>query len=139
MSVWEEITIKDAVDLGILEKPLDGNHGEIHPKGDDFVETGIPFIMASDIKNGTVDLVNCSFISEEQALTLRKGFSINGDVLLTHKATLGEVALLVTNLDFVMLTPQVTYYRIKDKNQLCNKYLKSQVSKMIWVHRKCSL
>lgn len=124
MNAWEEITIKDAVDLGIIEKPLDGNHGEIHPKGDDFVESGIPFIMASDIKNGTVDLVNCSFITEEQALTLRKGFSINGDVLLTHKATLGEVALLATKLDFVMLTPQVTYYRIKDKNQLCNKYLK---------------
>ena len=124
MSEWEEITIKKAVDIGILEKPLDGNHGESHPKGDDFVDNGVPFIMASDVKNGSVDLVNCSFITKEQALTLRKGFSIDGDVLLTHKATLGEVALLKTDLDFVMLTPQVTYYRIKDKNRLNNKYLK---------------
>lgn len=124
MNDWEEITIKKAVDLGILEKPLDGNHGEIHPKGDDFVDSGVPFIMASDIKNGKVDLENCSFITNEQALNLRKGFSISGDVLLTHKATLGEVALLKTQLDFVMLTPQVTYYRVKNKKKLNNSFLK---------------
>ena len=65
---WVEITIKKAVDLGVLEKPLDGNHGEIHPKGDDFVDSGVPFIMASDIKNGSVDYLNCSFIKNKQSL-----------------------------------------------------------------------
>jgi len=124
MKNWDQITIRKAVEIGLLEKPLDGNHGEIHPKGDDFVDSGIPFIMASDIKNGKVDLENCSYITNSQAQSLRKGFSINGDVLLTHKATLGEVALLKTNYEFVMLTPQVTYYRVKDKEKLNNNFLK---------------
>lgn len=124
MNNWDQITIGEAVEIGLLEKPLDGNHGEIHPKGDDFVDSGIPFIMASDIKNGKVDLENCSYITNSQAQSLRKGFSINGDVLLTHKATLGEVALLKTNYEFVMLTPQVTYYRVKDKEKLNNSFLK---------------
>lgn len=124
MNGWDKITIKEAVDLNILAKPLDGNHGEIHPKGDDFVESGVPFIMASDIRNGKVDLENCSYISKEQALSLRKGFSVDGDVLLTHKATIGEVALLKTDLEFIMLTPQVTYYRVKDKTKLNSHFLK---------------
>ena len=124
MNNWDQITIGEAVEIGLLEKPLDGNHGEIHPKGDDFVDSGTPFIMASDIKNGKVDLENCSYITNSQAQSLRKGFSINGDVLLTHKATLGEVALLKTNYEFVMLTPQVTYYRVKDKEKLNNSFLK---------------
>jgi type I restriction enzyme S subunit len=123
-SGWKELTINDAVKEGILEKPLDGNHGEIHPKGDDFVQEGIPFIMASDLKNGNVDLINCSFIKKEQAQSLRKGFAKSGDVLLSHKATVGRVALLHTNLDYIVLTPQVTYYRIKDKSQLFNVYLR---------------
>ena len=37
MSEWEFLQIKDLVSDGSLEKPLDGNHGGIHPKGADFV------------------------------------------------------------------------------------------------------
>jgi hypothetical protein len=33
--------------LPALDRPLDGNHGEIHPKGEDFVAEGVPFIMAT--------------------------------------------------------------------------------------------
>lgn len=121
---WKKLTVNDAVKNGIIEKPLDGNHGEIHPKGDDFVLEGVPFIMASDLKNGNVDLINCSFIKKEQAESLRKGFAKNGDILLSHKATIGRIALLKTNLDYIVLTPQVTYYRVKDYSQLSNIFLK---------------
>lgn len=87
---WECTTVRRLVDAGILEKPLDGNHGNIHPKGGDFVSFGIPFVMANNIKGGQVDLTNCSFIRKEQADSLQKGFSRAGDVLLTHKATIGS-------------------------------------------------
>lgn len=125
MSEWQELQIKDLIQKGIIEKPLDGNHGEIHPKGEDFVESGIPFVMASDINGGKVDLKTCKFITEQQASSLRKGFAKVGDVLLTHKASLGRTAL-VPELDtkYIMLTPQVTYYRIKNDSLLFNKYLK---------------
>ncbi|HBL0527440.1 TPA: hypothetical protein LON09_003676, partial [Escherichia coli] len=111
MSEWEFLQIKDLVSDGSLEKPLDGNHGGIHPKGADFVSSGIPFVMASDINNSQIDLVGCKFISKQQALSLRKGFAKTGDVLLTHKATLGRTAIVPPlKTDFIMLTPQVTYY-----------------------------
>lgn len=122
---WGEFIVNDLVEANILEKPLDGNHGNIHPKGTDFKKEGIPFIMASDINNGTVDLINCSFISEEQAKTLQKGFSFEGDVLLTHKASLGRTAIVgKIETPYIMLTPQVTYYRVKNKEKLNNVYLK---------------
>ena len=109
---------------GVLYPPIDGNHGEKHPKTSDYVEKGIPFILVPDLKGGSVDLDNCNYISEAQARTLSKGFSITGDVLFTHKATIGEVALVDTGkYDYIILTPQVTYYRIKDPNILSNRYL----------------
>ena len=39
-----------------------------------------------------------------------------GDILLSHKGSIGKVAL-VENLktEYIMLTPQVTYYRTKQK------------------------
>lgn len=123
---FELTTVGDLVKRGVLERPIDGNHGEIHPKASDFVQEGVPFIMASDLKNGRVDYGNCAFITERQAESLRKGFAKNGDVLVTHKATIGETAIVDYNKHpYIMLTPQVTYYRIKDKSVLSNRYLKA--------------
>jgi type I restriction enzyme S subunit len=110
---------------GIIDKPLDGNHGNIHPKSGDFVDWGIPFVMANNVQGGGVDLVNCSFIRKEQADSLQKGFSKTGDVLLTHKATIGNTAIVgQIPFPYIMLTPQVTYYRVKDQTRLSNLYLR---------------
>jgi type I restriction enzyme S subunit len=81
---WHTATVRQLVDKGVLERPVDGNHGEIHPKTSDFVERGIPFIMASDLVRGHVDTRRCAFISEEHARSLRKGFAIPADVLISH-------------------------------------------------------
>lgn len=69
----------------------DGNHGEKHPKSKDYVDEGIPFVMANNLGTGIVDLAGCSKISREQADQLRIGFARTGDVLLTHKGTVGNV------------------------------------------------
>lgn len=90
----------------------DGNHGELHPTAEDYVPDGIPFVMANDIVGGRVDFGECKFIERPLADTLRIGFAREGDVLLTHKGTIGRVGLVQANpYPYVMLTPQVTYYR----------------------------
>lgn len=124
-SDWWLGTVQDAVDEDYIYKPLDGNHGSIHPKSADFTASGIPFIMASDIIGGKIDLIGCNFLSEEQASKLQKGFSQTGDVLLTHKGSVGLVAV-VPKIDssYIMLTPQVTYYRVKDALHVDNIFTK---------------
>lgn len=113
----------ELVDAGIMERPIDGNHGDIHPKKADFVPSGVPFIMASDLVDGCVDQLNCSFITARQAKSLRKGFAKHNDVLLSHKGTIGRVAFLKTAHPFVVLTPQVTYFRVRDETRLSPRYL----------------
>lgn len=122
-SGWINRSIGQLVSSGTLEKPLDGNHGEIHPKKSDYVQHGVPFVMASDLVPSGVDEMRCNFISEAQAKSLRKGFARSGDVLLSHKGTIGRVALLETQHPYVMLTPQVTYYRVIDSEVLSNEFL----------------
>ncbi|MEQ8510449.1 MAG: restriction endonuclease subunit S [Rhodospirillaceae bacterium] len=123
---WKCATIGELVAEGVLEQPMDGNHGNIHPKSGDFVSFGIPFVMANNLKGGRVDLASCSFIRKEHADTLQKGFSVPGDVLLTHKATIGNTAV-VGNIttEYIMLTPQITYYRVANASRLSNLYLRS--------------
>ena len=122
---WDCVRVGRLVAEGVLAKPLDGNHGNIHPKSGDFVSFGIPFVMANNVKGGFVDLNNCAFIRKEQADSLQKGFSLTGDVLLTHKATIGQTAV-VGNIpyEYIMLTPQVTYYRVTDRERMSNIYLR---------------
>lgn len=122
MQKWETTTVQELIDRGMLEKPLDGNHGAIHPKVSDYVPVGVPFIMANNLVDGEVDFNDCCFISEEQVKTLKKGFSKPGDVLLTHKATIGRTAVVDESYPLIILTPQVTYYRVK--SGINNKYLK---------------
>ena len=121
---WLILEVGDLVKRGILEKPMDGNHGSIHPKAKDYVNQGIPFIMAADLKNGYIDFDRCKFITHQQAKTLKKGFAKKGDVLLTHKGTIGRVALVKDlSTQYLVLTPQVTYYRVRNNKLLLNKYL----------------
>ena len=122
MNEWKEYTVQDLIDQGMLAEPMDGNHGSIHPKSSDYVSEGVPFIMANDLVNGVADLINCSFISEKQAKTLKKGFAHPNDVLLTHKATIGRTAIVPNKYETIILTPQVTYYRVL--KGIDNRYLK---------------
>jgi type I restriction enzyme S subunit len=121
---WQLNTVGELVNEGVLFKPFDGNHGEIHPKRADYVDAGVPFIMASDLDNGHVDTQHCKFLAKKQADSLRVGFAEDGDVLLSHKATIGRSAILDTEDDYVMLTPQVTAYRINDKTRLYNRFIR---------------
>lgn len=119
---WIMPDIKKLIQKGSIEHQ-DGNHGELHPTANDYVDYGIPFIMASNVSNGNIDFKKCKKLAKQLTDKLRIGFSKEGDVLLTHKGTVGNTAI-VSNLDFdyIMLTPQVTYYRTTDEN-LLNKFI----------------
>jgi type I restriction enzyme S subunit len=88
-----------------------------------FIEVpyGIPFVMANNLIGGRLNIDSCAHITRKQADGLQKGFSRAGDILLTHKATIGETAIVGDiPFDYLMLTPQVTYYRV-NKAEIINR------------------
>ena len=38
---WKEYTVQELIDMKMLEEPLDGNHGNLHPKISDYVTSGV--------------------------------------------------------------------------------------------------
>ena len=120
---WEEITIGNALKLKVIKEIQDGNHGAQHPKASDYTESGIPFVMARDLIDGEIDLTNISYIPETIYQKLRIGFAVAGDILLTHKATIGVTAIVKEDTPKVMCTPQVTYYRVGNTSILNNIFL----------------
>lgn len=121
---WEVTSFVDLRNEGIIDSIQDGNHGEKHPVVADFVDNGVPFVMANCISiTNKLNTEKASKISHKQYLTLRIGFSQPRDVLLTHKGTVGLTALVEKQHGEIMLTPQVTYYRISDEAKLLPEYL----------------
>jgi type I restriction enzyme, S subunit len=121
---WNTTTIGQLLKDGLLIEIQDGNHGEIHPKAGDYVEDGIPFVMANIFSNGVLDLSESKKLPKNITDKLRIGFSLPGDLLLTHKGTVGEVAIVPDQIEwpYLMLTPQVTYYRVNEE-VLSTKFL----------------
>ena len=60
---WKITTIGELIRNKFIIKVQDGNHGEIHPKSSDYIDDGIPFIMANTLINGKIDEV--AIVSEK--------------------------------------------------------------------------
>ena len=119
---WESTTIQDLIDKKFIVGHLDGNHGELYPRADEFSTTGIPYITANDFRIGRVEFDTCKRLPLERALKFKKGVARDGDILFAHNATVGPVAKLVTTYDFVILSTTATYFRC-DHKQLLNDFL----------------
>jgi type I restriction enzyme S subunit len=105
---WTVATVSTLLASGVLEDVKDGNHGANHPKASEFTASGLPFITANVVKDGLIDYDAAPKVGGEALSRLRVGFAKPGDVVLTHKASVGRVAI---NTEPSVLTPQTTYYR----------------------------
>jgi type I restriction enzyme S subunit len=114
------VEIGELIQANAIVAIQDGNHGEKHPKASDYVDDGISFVMANDLNKGLLTPESTAKITENLADKLRIGFSVTGDVLLTHKGTIGNTAIVPEVSPYVMLTPQVTYYRTNP--EILNNY-----------------
>jgi len=120
---WIRISIQELLNRKTILSHLDGNHGGLYPRNDEFTSTGVPYISANDFYDGQVKFENCKHLPNDRAAKFKKGIAKNGDVLFAHNATVGPTALLVTDLSYVILSTTATYYRCDNKN-LLNKYLR---------------
>lgn len=108
---WEIKTLSELINEGYIIGHLDGNHGSLYPKNSEFVEFGVPYIGANCIDNNKIIFRKAKYLSKERASKFKKGVSKNGDVLFAHNATVGPVAILETQEEYIILSTSLTYYR----------------------------
>lgn len=101
----------------------DGNHGEYRPRRREFVEEGTPFIRAADLDEGRILFQTASRINEVAMERIRKGIGEPGDVVLSHKGTVGKVARAPLDSDTFVCSPQTTFWRARPGGQVDPGYL----------------
>ncbi|WP_373541443.1 restriction endonuclease subunit S [Chamaesiphon sp.] len=109
---WIKKTIAELIDDKILLEHQDGNHGGLHPRDKDFVESGVKFVTAKHLrKTGSIDFDRAPYISKKQADGLRIGFAQQGDVFLAHNATVGAVGMAPEKCESFIVGTSLTIYR----------------------------
>ena len=83
--------------LGIVVDFINGDRSSNYPKGEDYVDVGIPFISATDLDNGRVDRLNARQISSASYERLRSGKIRASDVLFCLRGSLGKMAYVHGN------------------------------------------
>lgn len=122
MSEWTVLSCGELADSGVL-RIEDGNHGEYRPRPDEFTEEGVAFIRAADLVDGVVDFVGAGKINGEARRRIRKGVGEPGDVLLSHKGTVGKVAVVPVDAPEFVCSPQTTFWRTLDSDRLDGRFL----------------
>ncbi len=93
---WEKVKLGD-----ICKKITDGSHfsPEISPGG-------FPYITVKDLTDGVIDFTNCKYISKKDyQLLVKNGCKPSkGDVLFSKDGTVGKIAKINFEKDFVVLS-----------------------------------
>ena len=72
---------------------IDGDRGKNYPKQEEFAEEGFClFLNAKNVTANGFSFENCMYITEEKDKLLRNGKLSRGDVVLTTRGTLGNLA-----------------------------------------------
>lgn len=118
-----DYVVSDLIADGLL-RVEDGNHGNDRPRPDEFVSEGVAFIRAADMTSGVVSFDSAGRISSAARNRIRKGVGAPGDVLLSHKGTVGRVASVPMDAPEFVCSPQTTFWRSLDESRLDRRYLR---------------
>jgi type I restriction enzyme S subunit len=115
-------SIGDLIKAGVISAHKDGNFGSLYPRIEDFGDDGLPLLTAKVVNGGRIDFGAAQKLRKEKAARLPYGFIQAGDVLLSHNATVGRVAVVPEFDGQALIGTSLTYFRL-DTSRLLPRYL----------------
>lgn len=101
-------------------KVTDGEHGSV-----DYLDNGIKFLTAENIRRGFVDISNVKFVSKEIDKKNSRSSVKGGDILISIKGTLGSIAIADDSLIPCNMNRDVAIIKPKIKMNALNFYVAS--------------
>lgn len=103
---------------------IDGDRGKNYPQQDEFTEDGFClFLNAKNVTDNGFNFETKMFISQEKDEILKKGKLQRGDVILTTRGTVGNVAFYSENIPFDNIRINSGMLILRSKSELSNKFL----------------
>lgn len=109
----------------------DGNYGEMYPKANEMIKSGVPFIRANNIKNLKIVWDDMKFISSKLHESLQSGHLKENDILVTTRGDIGMLAYVDKEFNNANINAQICLLRCGKNifSRFLLNYLSSRIGK----------
>lgn len=127
---WPEFTIdelkapnKGAIAMGPFGSRI---------KAENFVESGVPVLKGGNLHDAYINDSDCDFLTEEKADELKSSVVYEGDIVITHRGTIGQVSIVSDESKYPRYVVSQSQLKISlDKTRVnpyyVNYYLRSRL------------
>lgn len=112
MEEWKEYKISNVIDE-ISMGPFGSNI-----KVDNFIDSGVPVLNGSNLQGFKLNEESFNFVSQEKADSLGKANAHRGDVVITHRGTLGQIVYIPKDSKYEQYVISQSQFRLKLKEKL---------------------
>lgn len=107
MEEWKEFNISD-----VIEEISMGPFGS-NIKVDNFIDFGVPVLNGSNLQGFKLNEESFNYVSQEKADSLGKANAHRGDIVITHRGTLGQIVYIPENSKFEQYVISQSQFRLK--------------------------
>ncbi len=111
MEEWKEYKISEVIDE-ISMGPFGSNI-----KVDNFIDFGVPVLNGSNLQGLKLNEVSFNYVSQEKADSLGKANAHRGDVVITHRGTLGQIIYIPEDSNYEQYVISQSQFRLKLKKE----------------------
>ena len=112
MEEWKEYKISDVIDE-ISMGPFGSNI-----KVDNFIDSGVPVLNGSNLQGFKLNEYSFNYVSQEKADSLGKANAHKGDVVITHRGTLGQIVYIPEDSKYEQYVISQSQFRVKLNQKL---------------------
>lgn len=103
-----------------------------------FVDEGIPVLNGSNLDDFVLKEDSFRYVTEEKANSLKKANAYRGDIVITHRGTLGQVSYIPENSKYNRYVISQSQFRVKCNNKVLPEYLVYYLHTPIGQHKLLS-
>jgi len=107
MEEWKEYKISE-----VIEEIAMGPFGS-NIKVDNFIDFGIPVLNGSNLQGFKLNENSFNYVSEEKADSLGRANAYRGDVVITHRGTLGQIIYIPSDSKYERYVISQSQFRLK--------------------------
>jgi type I restriction enzyme S subunit len=112
MGEWKEYKVAE-----IIEEISMGPFGS-NIKVDNFIDFGVPVLNGSNLQGFKLNEESFNYVSQEKADSLGKANAHKGDVIITHRGTLGQIVYIPEDAKYEQYVISQSQFRLKLKHNL---------------------
>lgn len=107
MKEWKEYKISE-----VIEEIAMGPFGS-NIKVDNYIDSGIPVLNGSNLQGFKLNENSFNYVSEDKADSLGRANAYRGDVVITHRGTLGQIIYIPFNSKYERYVISQSQFRLK--------------------------